>query len=153
MTARMSFLSLVSASLDTGSLILTSSLLSHWLCHFFFSGGVADTLACLVISLPHHPDSSTCLLAAITARLTGWTGSDGSLQLLVKWSRAPPAAGGAATTGKDAVTLRAPVRFWRNSVFLSLVSSPACVCVSVLLHTYLSRSLCMLASHVCAFIP
>lgn len=79
-------------------------------------------------STPTPPPA--CWLPSPTTGPPGWTGSDGSLQLLVKRSWAPPAAGGAATTGKDAMvtlTLRAPVRFWRNSVFPSLLSSPACV--------------------------
>lgn len=77
---------------------------------------------------------------------------DGSLQLLVKWSRAPLAAGGAATTGKDAMvtlTLRAPVHFWRNSVFLSLLVS--CLCVAVYLP--FPFRLCMPASHILALVP
>lgn len=111
---------------------------------------MADALVCLVISLPFHlPDSSTCLLAAITHRAGPL---DGSLRLLVNWSRAPLAAGGVATMGKDAMvtlTLRAPVHFWRNSVFPSL--PVPCLCVAV--YPPFPFCLCMPASYVLALVP
>lgn len=99
---------------------------SHFLFSFslvlllFYFGGVADTLACPVIS-PRHPGSCgssptfpqphwvpTPSPAALCSSHT-WRNDRGALSV----------AGGAATTGKDAtvtLTLRTPVQFWRNSV-------------------------------------
>lgn len=128
----MSSVLLVRASLDSGSLTLTFSFPSHWLCRFSFSGGWRiHGLSC------HLPSSTVLTPPPVCCHPPGLTGLDGSLQLLLKWSRPPPAAGGAAATGEGAMvtlTLRAPVRSWRNSVFLN--SFVYCLCVAVPLPAY-----------------
>lgn len=117
MSLRQSFLSMTSTHSASNSHFLFSFPLVLVLFDF---RGVADALACPIISpSPHRsdscgpftcphwvPDSITCWTALFPHT---WRNGRGAL----------PVAGGAATTGKDVtvlLTLRTPVRFWRNSV-------------------------------------
>lgn len=124
-----SFLFMIFSLLHTQPLILIFSFLFHrsW-CFFIFGGWL---MCWPVLSSPPLP--AVLIPAAPPPVHTGCPApSPAGLRSSDTWRNghgALPVAGGAATTGKDVtvmLTLRAPVQFWRNSVF-SVISLILCL--------------------------
>lgn len=91
---------------------------------FYFGGGV-DMPACAVLSPLHRLPPPVCF-----RRPTPSPAGRRSARTWPHGRRAPPVAGGAATTGKGvtvAWTFRTPVLLWRNSVS-SVIPLILCLC-------------------------